>query len=874
MQATRASFPGPCHRLCSLLLVAFLASCGGGGGGGGDDGTTPPGGSLPATATFQLLPARLGLTVAGAGKLLALSAPGTLSWSSSDAAIASVDAEGKVSAVAAGNAVISAASGTTTASAAVKVVAADAASSSALIDAALAQSRISAEQALTYRVFLLFGDARLPAEFGGGPDGVPDHALLRTVSAKLSTLSPATQDLLAPFLVPPIYAESWFAKRTGLAPAGAASRAVKGERRLGATSVNCEAVALPAFWKRLSTAHFNVFYLALGDPFYDTYHRSGAEMIASVAEEVYAAETGLLQRFPKADTAEACNGGDGAVDIYLTAGIATGGLTTAYPGRCNDVPSFIAIDAGGGAIQAVVPQPAEARREVKAILAHEFAHVLQFAMDRLGTASQCDDFEWLDEATAQWFMDFVDPTWNREDGVDKASPNYRRSGVNFAQYLYSDHMASIEKPGLAGNPRANGYADYIFFQYLARKYDAQTIKQIYDATLTTTSVEAIESALAAKGGMKTVWPEFALSLWNDASNQNLDDLSRWDGYDFGLAPVFERRAGIPPAHPEAARLKTLAVEHQGASRATFKMLDRALDRASGAPAADHYEIQPRSIFYEHLKFSDPTVSSVYFVNPLGVYPNSGVIKVQARKKIDGVWKATEDWTLEPFKQFCLDKKTERLEELLVIVSNSEVNRGFETPFRFPKFFPMRTSVSNVGCWKWQGTASSVATSTLFGPSESRASGSATLEVAALLPGRIRFETTAGLVSGRSVVTLGACVTTSVGAARAARQRPMPDGTIDLNLDLDLGFGDIGAEPPDRKLVTLSGSASLATASAFVCPTVTLNSAFDTSWDWLHTDDPSLYQVSTDGRAITGSFRSVSPAGVTIESNWNFRALRE
>ena len=43
-------------------------------------------------------------------------------------------------------------------------------------------------------------------------------------------------------------------------------------------------------------------------------------------------------------------------------------------------------------------------------------------------------------------MDYVDPAWNREDGAYKAVPGYQRSGDFYAQYLYSDHMASIENP--------------------------------------------------------------------------------------------------------------------------------------------------------------------------------------------------------------------------------------------------------------------------------------------------------------------------------------------------------------------------------------------------------------------------------------------
>lgn len=861
------------------LVAALLVGC----GGTSDDGmAAPPVGSAPAAVSFKLLPARVGLGAGGETRLLALQRPGALVWSSSDPATASVDAEGLVTARAAGSAVISATSGSAVASASVQVYAATAATGSALIATALAQNRISAEQALMYSVFAMFGDPRLPAEFAGAPDGAPDHMLLRRVSGQLATLSPATRNALVPFLLPPIYAESWFAQQLGLPPATAASdrkaiAAAGRDKRPGAVTVNCEAATLSRFWRTLSTAHFNIHYIALGsDEFYDAYHRKGAETIAAVVEEVYRAETDLLARHPMPDTNEACNGGDGALDIYLTSlgSSDTRGATTSYPDRCNNVPSWIAINAGDPAIASASSGIGDALRETKAIVAHEFAHVLQFTMNRPGNAfGGCEEYEWLDEATAEWAMDFVDPTWNREDGLNKTSPNYQRSGSFYAQYLYSDHMASIEKPGLAGDPKKNGYADYIFFQYLARKYDPSTIKEIYDTMEARSSVEAVEAALASKGGIKAVWPEFAMTLWNDAANQNLDDFSRWNKYDFGLAPVFERRAGVPPAHPEADKLKTIEVDQQGRGRESFRMLKNALERPGGA-SADFYEIQPRSIFYEHLKFSDPTVSSVYFFNPVAVIPGHGFIKVQARKKIGGTWRDTEDWTDESYKQFCRDKKDERLEEMLIVISNSQVDRANETPFRFPKLVPMLTSSSNVGCWKWVGTASSVVTGTVPGPSESTARGNVTFEVASMLPGRLRFETSIGNVGGDSRATLGACTLTSAGATRAAGRLPLPDGTIDFNLDLDLGFGQIGGQAPDRKLITLASSSTLSTTNTLACPTGTQTSVFDTTWDWLHVDEPALYPVSADGRTIEGRFTSNLPGGGSINTIWKFTAQRE
>lgn len=81
------------------------------------------------------------------------------------------------------------------------------------------------------------------------------------------------------------------------------------------------------------------------------------------------------------------------------------------------------------------------------------------------------------------------------------------------------------------------------------------------------------------------------------------------------------------------------------------------------------------------------------------------MKVQALRKIGGKWQTPEDWTNDAFKTWCLDNQDERLEELLLIVSNSEANRSAEVPFLIGKDSPMKLATSNVGCWRWFGTAS-------------------------------------------------------------------------------------------------------------------------------------------------------------------------
>jgi hypothetical protein len=96
--------------------------------------------------------------------------------------------------------------------------------------------------------------------------------------------------------------------------------------------------------------------------------------------------------------------------------------------------------------------------------------------------------------------------------------------------------------------------------------------------------------------------------------------------------VLERRAGVPPSASEADKLKTIDADQQGAGARSFKMLKNALDRPNGATAGDFYEIQPRSIFYEHLRFTDRRALGLLH-QPDRRDPGSEHMKVQARKKI-------------------------------------------------------------------------------------------------------------------------------------------------------------------------------------------------------------------------------------------------
>ena len=172
------------------LALALVAACG-----GGDSNDAQPPAAESSAQGFKLLPERLSLAINDDGALLALGTSAKLTWSSGDPTVATVDANGRVKAVARGTALISASTATSVASSTLRVYRTTGANpdptTEALIVQALAQNKIDAEQALTYRVFALFGDGRLPTEFEGAPSVQPDHLLLREVSGRLAELSPA-----------------------------------------------------------------------------------------------------------------------------------------------------------------------------------------------------------------------------------------------------------------------------------------------------------------------------------------------------------------------------------------------------------------------------------------------------------------------------------------------------------------------------------------------------------------------------------------------------------------------------------------------------------------------------------------------------------
>jgi hypothetical protein len=486
------------------------------------------------------------------------------------------------------------------------------------IGAALTAGTISSETALLYNVYATFGDDALPPEFrGDDSDGTPDSGGVAITQSMLSTVSPETRALLAPFLIPPIYGASWFGSHT------AAANAVP-ERVLGA----CPGASQGWVCRDAASAGVRVWWQTRypGDA-------AQAQAIANAMDStIWPALTGLMGQ-PLSDAGTTYDGGSPSVDIYLLDLARSVAPDHSQPG-CKKTPAYINLQRGVSL----------------SVVAHEFMHVLQWGFDvSQGCMYQTGggEYNWLAEATATWAEDYVFPQANDE------------------QYLSDFFMAEPGKPLETANDK-HEYGAYIFFLYLTKFYDSnQIVRTIWNNTAQYGSLKAVEQALP--GGFEERWAPFAACLWNKAPS---DCFAKWDGV-------------------QQAAADAVAPEEFGMGAAT---ISRSLELTAN--------VEHMATSYRRFVFTDDRVHSVVFNNTLAGVPHAAV---QALAKINGQWHGPLDWTGRATNVFCRDIAAQHIEELVIIISNSD----WETKGKLQPASPPTLTAYTSGCPDFVGTASVV-----------------------------------------------------------------------------------------------------------------------------------------------------------------------
>jgi hypothetical protein len=353
-----------------------------------------------------------------------------------------------------------------------------------LIEAELEAGSISEEQALLYRAYAAFGAPGLPARFRGDNLGYGDDSVMREVADAWPTLSPTTQAALEPFFRPPMYEGSYakpFAPRAPLR-----SR----------TLVSCESEQLrDKFFVNVPTANGKVrVWWRNGRPTSAKLGTAATKIAQEIDATIWPKLTTLMGREPLSDAGEECfNGEDGRLDIYLMDGSIGKGdhaLTVAYPGRCDQTPVFIVINALYGIT----------RWEI----AHEIFHAFQFSYDYKGP---CKEYALMDEATATWAGNYVYPTDNVE-------------------HEYDDFISRIWNLYCCLGPL--GYPDWTLYYSLTQHQGNPKIPSLYaNVASYEDDIKALDATIT--GGLTKFWGTFVKDTWNQPP---LDDSFRvWDGIE-------------------------------------------------------------------------------------------------------------------------------------------------------------------------------------------------------------------------------------------------------------------------------------------------------------------------------------------------------
>jgi hypothetical protein len=681
-------------------------------------------------------------------------------------------------------------------------------SSATLIADALARGEIDSETALIYRVFANFNDPRLPARFQGDDSRALDSELMPEIDTLYAQLSPQARETLQPFFIPPYHSGSWWDLQGQ--PAQGTSPSLM--------TFRCDDLGngkqpLLRDWNYIDADNGQVRI------WWQDRYPEDAPKARALAEDVgliWAHLGGLMRRFPPSDQGgeESCRGGSDRYDISLVDLDNMG--ETAFFERdilpAGPWPSFILMkrDVSEEAAQYGL----STRDLMRAALIHELMHAFQRAF----AISDLNEYFWWNEATSIWAIHYVEnlePSWRT---------NYEH---RFADQYFQNTNVRLE---------IHSYSGYLF-PFFIQLYSGQSawVGSSYERSETMT--DSYENLNGLIGGFQDQWPRFTLA------NLNKPPFDKYQTAD-------------------------------GLTKRTKFLDEQVIDLAGGG--ARDYELNGKvkqlSSHSFHYTITDPKVRSLLFVNPFtaGGTPLEPTANVRALVKIGGQWKE-ENWTTKPAVAYCRDLKAERVEELMIVISNSEwADRAHVlSPAR-----PPRLHATNVACRGW--TLEATMAGTTKGPSKNQTNAvTTTATLLRYVPPGDRYhgdlyKVTSGTVRWSHTGTESNCSGKGEGSYSAVN--PL------IQAELYVESFNIAYLPPfvfgSRKYeATGAWSGSGPPLVAYHCPN---NQVFDHIPHvtlWLQTNHQGKFEqtISADGTTLEGQ-NTMPPMtdGVATTTIWSYK----
>jgi hypothetical protein len=353
--------------------------------------------------------------------------------------------------------------------------------SHALILADLAAGRISAERALTYRVFAIFRDERLPRRYAGDISAEEDDSAMRETAEAWPRLSKRARRRLARYLAPPPVRDR---------AAGASAAAADAEEAEEEADPCKIELIRDKDWQSVPAAGGNVRINWRKDRPEDA---KNLDQLVRDVTTAYARFKQIMGREPLSDAKVACwHGKDGALDIYLDE--LTGAAAITVPSAmtenttpdCDGMPSFIISNAERRSFS------------TRFILAHEVFHAFQNAFPY---QAGCKEYTWFDEASANWA---AHAAFNDDNGE-----HFFKFGLALPEWELKSH----------------DYHAWPFVLWMEKTFGERSIRAAYEAFRTKKSAAGIDAAI---GGIRSHFLDFAKHGWNQ---DPFPSFRAWDNFD-------------------------------------------------------------------------------------------------------------------------------------------------------------------------------------------------------------------------------------------------------------------------------------------------------------------------------------------------------
>jgi hypothetical protein len=537
-----------------------------------------------------------------------------------------------------------------------------------LLGTAVINGDITQETADLYGVFAAFNDPRLPGEYAGkDPPELEPLVDLTLIASQLGTYSPDIRALLEPFLIPPMHAGSWWDLKHG-----------------GSASAH-PAEAGPILseeWSSIDTDVANVkLWFVVGDI-------DGQQLATSVKQEIdshiWPQLTALMGRTPLPDQGSTTSGrgGDDRIDIGISNDLDVFTTLGLAPNWCESTPATIFADPGLAADLGVPFDIA---------IAHELMHTILFSYplaEQAGGDGGCADagYAWAQEATATWTEDFLYPEVNTEHtGI--------RGGANVQTFMDTlSRSLDYDGDSFRGINLGRPYGAYLFFSFAARKHGNDVIRQIWENFGGAGAIPAINSALPE--GFDKDWPEFAVEIFNTPGFNDFlqsDHVDQKPDYQFGT--YHDRDRILVPTPYSSDRWEFF--EQRDLERISLTAHSWYFDADSVRTVTFH------NGWAYNIKDMEEASLGHWFQGEYRDTEEIRGLKVQALIKINDTWHL-EDWTDFPGRTFCRDKADERLQEIVIIASNSVPEKDYL--IKKPENAEISLySASDIACWRWEGT---------------------------------------------------------------------------------------------------------------------------------------------------------------------------